>query len=299
MPRLTCPYCGKDFHIPNAWIKKGQSHCCSRECAAALRRTHAPVDRTGQERRVCACGCGATFLVPGRAPNRQYKRGHGRTGENANFVSATCANCGARIRVHPSRLSFAHQYCSRGCAGQYRSSRTTASFTCKQCGKEFATKRSRRPYGRAFCSNACVCAFRAAQPDSRVRVTCADCGLPMEVFPHKLKTNKQFYCSRECRAHHMTGPNNPSYVHGHGRKLYYGLHWRRQRAAALARDGFRCRQCGRTPKVKRLLHVHHITPAHLFTDRNKANELSNLITLCVRCHKAAEIGRVSVQRRML
>lgn len=53
------------------------------------------------------------------------------------------------------------------------------------------------------------------------------------------------------------------------------------RKAVILRDGCKCMECGRT-KCK--LEVHHIKPRRL----NGSNTLSNLITLCKRCHQNTE-----------
>lgn len=53
------------------------------------------------------------------------------------------------------------------------------------------------------------------------------------------------------------------------------------RKAVILRDGCKCMECGRT-NCK--LEVHHIKPRRL----NGSNTLSNLITLCARCHQNTE-----------
>ncbi|MFQ5408712.1 MAG: DEAD/DEAH box helicase, partial [Anaerolineales bacterium] len=78
----------------------------------------------------------------------------------------------------------------------------------------------------------------------------------------------------------------------------YGPNWQPQRAAARARDGFRCRQCG-APEVDGRHHdVHHIRPFRDFRylpGENEAylqaNALDNLLTLCPRCHHRLETAR--------
>ena len=54
--------------------------------------------------------------------------------------------------------------------------------------------------------------------------------------------------------------------------------WRKVRARRIEIDGGKCRACGR--KVN--LQVHHIRPFNMQPDREL--ELSNLVTLCGRCH---------------
>lgn len=53
---------------------------------------------------------------------------------------------------------------------------------------------------------------------SRVIVYCSECGKEIEVIPSKLKTQKRFYCSKEClrlgRQKFNSGENNPNYNNG-------------------------------------------------------------------------------------
>jgi DEAD/DEAH box helicase domain-containing protein len=81
----------------------------------------------------------------------------------------------------------------------------------------------------------------------------------------------------------------------------YGPDWPRQRDRARARDGYRCRHCGvpeggqtLSPSKGRAHHVHHIVPFRLCDSHQQANRLSNLVTLCPRCHGRAEL-RVRVR----
>jgi len=78
----------------------------------------------------------------------------------------------------------------------------------------------------------------------------------------------------------------------------YGPNWPEQRAAARARDGYACRNCGAPERAHRQHDVHHVTPFHTFgyvpgvNDFYRlANRLDNLITLCPVCHRRTERGR--------
>lgn len=69
----------------------------------------------------------------------------------------------------------------------------------------------------------------------------------------------------------------------------YGSDWEQIRERALNRDGQRCQVCGASGQ-NRPLHVHHIQPFRSFAEREAANHLSNLITLCPSCHRQAEVN---------
>ena len=98
----------------------------------------------------------------------------------------------------------------------------------------------------------------------------------------------------------------------------YGPNWQQQRQIVLARDGYRCRNCGapgkdltgsskpatsaetssEEPVRSTTLHVHHIRPFRDFNyipgqndNYKQANQPENLITLCPSCHKQAEAGQ--------
>lgn len=67
----------------------------------------------------------------------------------------------------------------------------------------------------------------------------------------------------------------------------YRPDWDKTRMHVLNRDGNRCQVCSASGHLQPL-HVHHIQPFRSFTDRETANQLQNLITLCPTCHRQAE-----------
>jgi len=73
----------------------------------------------------------------------------------------------------------------------------------------------------------------------------------------------------------------------------YGPRWGDIRERVRARDGYKCQMCGR-PELDRQHDVHHKVPFRMFRgesgqiQRERANQLDNLVTLCPECHKKAE-----------
>jgi DEAD/DEAH box helicase domain-containing protein len=67
----------------------------------------------------------------------------------------------------------------------------------------------------------------------------------------------------------------------------YGPGWEDLRRRVINRDGHRCQVCGASDTL-RPLHVHHIQPFRSFTNRETANQIQNLVTLCPACHRKAE-----------
>ena len=60
--------------------------------------------------------------------------------------------------------------------------------------------------------------------------------------------------------------------------------WRSVRWEAIVRDHLHCRRCGLFGKGGHLLTAHHIVPR----DQGGSDDLSNLITLCPKCHNLVE-----------
>lgn len=90
---------------------------------------------------------------------------------------------------------------------------------------------------------------------------------------------------------HPTGEDSPCYNGGY--LADYGSNWGRKRREALERDGYQCQICGLSRKDHKEefgkdIHVHHIKPRSDFDDVDEANELKNLKTVCVRCHRYVE-----------
>lgn len=77
----------------------------------------------------------------------------------------------------------------------------------------------------------------------------------------------------------------------------YGPHWHNIRKHIRERDNFCCQHCGITQNeymqsYERKLDVHHIKPLSEFSEVEEANRDSNLITLCLPCHRKAEYGKI-------
>jgi RNA-directed DNA polymerase len=75
-----------------------------------------------------------------------------------------------------------------------------------------------------------------------------------------------------------------------GGARYYGNEWAETRAKVLERDEGRCRVCGKQGKVE----VHHIRP----WKPGMPHELSNLVTLCLSCHRQVQDRQSEVNRRL-
>ena len=72
--------------------------------------------------------------------------------------------------------------------------------------------------------------------------------------------------------------------------INYGPGWDKLADSIRERDMQRCRNCG----IAGELDVHHIIPFRRFEDPGEANHPDNLVSLCPRCHRLAEL-RVHIQ----
>jgi DEAD/DEAH box helicase domain-containing protein len=67
----------------------------------------------------------------------------------------------------------------------------------------------------------------------------------------------------------------------------YGSNWKKIRQSVLERDQYTCAACKKISPDSGL-HVHHKMPMRNFSSLEEAHQLSNLISLCPRCHQRAE-----------
>jgi len=128
-----------------------------------------------------------------------------------------------------------------------------------------------------------------------VELECMNCG--GEVWKKKSHAEKHelHFCDTGCwgewLSENVNGEDNPHWQGGHS--TYYGENWEEIRKKARERDDYTCQSCGvaqveHQRETGKSLHVHHIRPIREFDDPDDANELPNVVTLCVQCHKRWE-----------
>ncbi len=229
---------------------------------------------------------------------------------NKKEPNCYCAYCGRGLRRKPYRVNrIPNQYCNRECYFKLLDKTRTGNLKaiCDNCGSniiglpEQRLKRNKH----FFCSREC---WRQSQI-KRLTINCANCGNNLEIHPSTHKKDVGNFCDMQCygawRKKNFKGKKNPNWRHGLAGKtnnIDYGPNWRRQRKAAIQRDGGCCRRCAATESLNGYaLDVHHITPFRKFDyvrgendNYKQANELSNLITLCRECHALVENAKVSL-----
>lgn len=234
----------------------------------------------------CQCGCG----LP--APIAKVSRGGYRRGEPKRFANhhasrvrkvprldRTCRTCGVRFEVDPSLVDSNRRrnrrtgiYCSLAC----RSADGTTTATCPQCSQPFQHWRSTP---RRFCSRRC-----AGTAPVRVQKSCVVCGSAYDVVPSRAGKTK--CCSFGCLIQYNAEKNRLKGREAKNRTARPS--WRARRAEILARDNYKCRDCGTAENLT----VHHIVPWR----RTRDDSPHNLISLCRRCHSRVE-PRSAASRR--
>lgn len=189
----------------------------------------------------------------------------------ARLIDATCARCGAACRF--DRIGIAHGKVPH----------------CRPCS--YATRSKKRAQGRAG-----------------EKHTCAVCQVSFERAPARAARAVTLTCSAACRDEARsrglivrTAPPPRGEAHkqweGGRAGINYGANWKSQRDAAVARDLHACQHCGISERDHgRALEVHHIVRFVDFADYRQANDLSNLITLCVTCHRKADAALYHARR---
>lgn len=139
--------------------------------------------------------------------------------------------------------------------------------------------------GTKYCSKKCRLDFEYAR--RRVHSVCGHCGKEFTrdvAFLRRVqRAGGVSFCSRECTAAYHVGEKSPAWRGGSDPNRGQG--WLKRAEEARARDGYKCRRCGKTQEEnKQRLSVDHIRPWREFEDAAEANALDNLASLCRKCH---------------
>lgn len=190
-------------------------------------------------------------------------------------VQRKCERCGSAV----SR--FGSKFCGRQCAslrtGERRRENAIRRKNCVTCGRVFESLASRV---QKYCSR--VCLHKAQKVNTWVVMACDQCKAKIRRLTSSRKKHR--FCSVKCRMAFYVGPKNSSWRGGHS--SLRGSSWLRRAAAVRDRDGHVCQRCGllESENGGRALTVDHIKPWRAFEDKEAANDPSNLIAICNRCH---------------
>lgn len=180
--------------------------------------------------------------------------------------------------------------------------RQADEIQCSHCSKPFyrpPANRLNRGFNQ-YCSRTCMAAAyvgrNVGEKSPRWKGVetrnCDGCGSEVTRPPCAWNNRNLTFCNMECfgvwKSKNWTGEDNPCWRGGH--PPYYGPNWIRQSREARKRDNHKCQFCGvEESLLRRALNVHHIVPIRMYgADFHTANKLSNLISLCDKCHTFLE-----------
>lgn len=264
-------------------------------------------DSSSHEQSTCPT-CGDSFKSE-RGMKCHHTSAHG---ESLAGVERECDHCGETVRVKPWRAETdQNHFCDRECMGSHREENYVreghprwvgddAVNECDLCGEEYRTSKFRQTHrgGTKYCSQEC-----ASEANSEsLKVECANCCEELERKPAHDERVDNHFCDRECYAEYYSGENSPHWKEDHEPKLYEIPEWKWLRRRILRRDSSACRHCSMSQKdhmekYGSELEVHHIIPVSEHPEGKF--DPSNLITLCVGCHKTFEYLSPEQQRSRL
>lgn len=237
--------------------------------------------------------------------------------------SFTCQYCGDEFQRRVKKSNGTYQFCSPACRNK---ARQLKPIPCPMCGNPF------KPYKwigekagvKIYCSRECADKAMIGRPSTNPDYVPQEIRkIIRELYPttpvkelarildmnpvtvrsvaynEGVRYSPQIYrqlVHEAARAYMLR--HNPSFrprpyriKHPNDR----GPNWYKQRQRTLIRDGYRCQICNkRIGRYARDYGVHHIRPFREFAgDYVSANQLSNLITLCLRCHGRVERGKLA------
>lgn len=252
MAKFICPECGTEFDSPPSWGKSFCSRICS---GASLSRRYKGKKPSPQCLEASARAASKRLINPEMQAKMQAALQEKR--QDAQWLK----DYGKRISAGLKRYYETHDGPNKG-----RSMPQTKEHTKK------ITNTRRR---------------------ARITIACEWCNKFFDRLPSQMQNHN--FCSRKCAVDWIgfmhSGENHPFWKGGH--QTWRGTNWKEQAEKARERDGYICQDCGRTQdestdKWNRILDVHHIIPFSEFESWKDANQLTNLATLCVRCHSKIE-----------
>lgn len=207
-----------------------------------------------------------------------------------SIMEKTCEYCENLFKARRKYIRFCSRVCGYAGRGKIGPPQNRATKQCAVCRTFFDVCVSRT--SAKYCSKACWNRRGSAT------TKCQQCGSQYTDY----RSNGSRFCSKSCysawQGQNVRGVNHPSWKGGSSAHYRRGFDWKEKAAKARERDDYVCQRCGifqsQFTGTRKLLDVHHIIPYSV----SQSNRLSNLISLCRRCHIALEPSPVEV-RRML
>ncbi len=226
----------------------------------------------------------------GLNPNSRngFKIGH-KGYNRSEWENRKCPECNNIFNVS---INSKKKHCSISCNRISR--RTTVEHICPWCKNKFVGYKDRK-----YCGNVCKGKMQDNiqsgitlknkyktgelviwNKKERIERNCFYCNKIMKV----IKESKTKFCDEKCMGLNNKGRRPGNYIDGRSKFLSpgrYGDDWDKIRYVVYLRDYFTCQDCG---VIGKSLDIHHKIP---FLE-SKDNSLSNLISLCRKCHMKAE-----------
>jgi len=270
--KAKCQTCGKEL-----CRKKGKANkFCSVECYRIHQRSG---KYKNESQRIWFNSCHTCGKVTNKRPSQKrngelsdkvfccmecYQEYHAA---ETRAVIVSCCGCGKEIKKpgHKKIINQDDHFCSTACRRN-----VDKTSKCKQCGCTFTGIQFRKSkinksgfiivrVKRGTCSDKCLIEFYKTDPTRRDKISKA-----------------------------FSAEKHPNWQGGSHNMSSRGVGWLKLSEKVRERAKRRCQSCGEKESPDRKLEVHHKIPYHQFTDRSKANKLSNLEALCKSCHTKAD-----------
>jgi len=199
-----------------------------------------------------------------------------------------CEVCGNPFVSHREKSRKQSRFCSWAC----RIKSKDKHITCLECGIVFRVPASIK---KRFCSRKCANVYNHKNKPSKKSIfTCDWCKKEFTEWTYR----KPKFCSNKCKSEYG-GSIRGIQLYKPERIIGRGMNWKKQAKLARIRDDYTCQVCGKNGWIDKFkVQVHHIIPYRLFNgDWEKANDLSNLVSLCPSCHPRVEAGIVKLRGR--
>jgi transposase len=243
-------------------------------------------------------------------------------GEYTAQQAVPCDNCGEQTTKYKSEMGrYDYHYCSPECRENHQSTLPPeeqpawnggkVTVECAYCGTEKKVTPSRvEQTDNFFCDGECYGNYKSSEnshPEpntytgpnhpqwNSIEIECDWCGGTDYKPPARIERSEQDFCSPECHNKWMAENQvGPAHHQWEGGRLDYGKGWTpKKRRKVRSHADFQCEDCGMPQEdhldwCNRKLHVHHVIPARQFDDPEKRNAVSNLVALCIPCHRKWE-----------
>lgn len=213
-------------------------------------------------------------------------------------MSTECPSCGRDDFSSDLGMRMHHSYA-------HGESLSILSLECEACGSTVErVKAEVERNDKVFCDIDCQHEWQSENwhesthpvwKGGDVEMECSSCGEVTYGRPCDERKYENHFCSRECQfgwmSDNWSGESHPLWKGGSLSYDYYGSNWISFSEKIRRRDSHRCWFCGLSSSAHKVingkdLEVHHLESVR--EKREKNQDPSNVLTLCVPCHRRFE-----------